>query len=255
MQKVGIVGGIGPASTLDYYREIIAGYRMATGARDYPKIVIDSVNMTEMLSFIDGGDSAGLIDFLLASIDRLSRAGADFAVIASNTPHFVFDRVRERSVIPLISIVEATRARAAFLGLKNLLLIGTASTMSKHFYQDAFVERGISSFVPSEEGRILVHGIIFPELEEGIVRPEKKRELVALCERLIRESGADGIVLGCTELPLMLGAGDFGVAVLDTTRIHINAIVERLVAGKTEGRGGMEESRSAAADSCMGESD
>ena len=231
MSKVGIIGGIGPASTLEYYREIIEGYRGAMGARNYPKIEVNSVDMTEMLSFIEAGDYEGLVGFLLSAVRELARAGADFGAIASNTPHVVFDRVQALSPIPLISIVESTCESAASLGLRKLLLIGTWSTMAGRFYQDALAAAGIEAFVPSEEGRRLVHGTIFPDLEEGIVLPEKKKVLTALCGKLIDEVRADGIILGCTELPLMLGAEDFDVAVLDTTRIHIDRIVERLAAG------------------------
>lgn len=230
MGKVGIVGGIGPASTLEYYREIVAGYRRVTGGTAYPKIAVNSVDMTEMLCFTESNDFDGLRDFLLRAIEELAAAGSDFAAIASNTPHIVFDEVKKRSPLPLISIVEAACDKAASLKLGNLLLIGTGFTMSHHFYQDAFEQRGIRAYVPAAPGRALVQGIIFPELEEGIVRPEQKKKLVELCSGLIQEEKADGIVLGCTELPLMLGAADFDVAVLDTTRIHIDAIVKRLVA-------------------------
>ena len=237
MSKVGIIGGIGPASTLEYYREIIEGYRGAMGARNYPKIEVNSVDMTEMLSFIEAGDYEGLVGFLLSAVRELARAGADFGAIASNTPHVVFDRVQALSPIPLISIVESTCESAASLGLRKLLLIGTWSTMAGRFYQDALAAAGIEAFVPSEEGRRLVHGTIFPDLEEGIVLPEKKKVLTALCGKLIDEARADGIILGCTELPLMLGAEDFDVAVLDTTRIHIDRIVERLANGSREEAG------------------
>jgi len=237
MSKVGIIGGIGPASTLEYYREIVEGYRRATGARNYPKIEVNSVDMTEMLSFIEAGDYEGLVGFLLSAVRELARAGADFGAIASNTPHVVFDRVQALSPIPLISIVESTCASAVSLGLRKLLLIGTWSTMAGRFYQDTLAAAGIEAFVPSEEGRRLVHGTIFPDLEEGIVLPEKKKVLTALCGKLIDEARADGIILGCTELPLMLGAEDFDVAVLDTTRIHIDRIVERLATGSREGAG------------------
>ena len=231
MGKVGIVGGVGPASTLDYYREIISGFRRATGSKNYPKIVVNSVDMTEMLRFTDRRDFPGLTDFLLRAIGELAAAGADFALIASNTPHIVFDQVRERAPLPMISIVEATCARAASRSLKKLLLIGTGFTMANHFYQDALALRGIESFVPSKEGQALIQNIIFPELEDGIVRPEQKARLVGLCAGLIRDEEADGIILGCTELPLMIGDRDFEVAVLDTTRIHIDAVVERLRVG------------------------
>jgi aspartate racemase len=225
---VGIVGGIGPESTVDYYRGIINGYRSLSDGVDYPRILINSINMTDMLALIDRNDYPGVVALLLDAVVALKNAGASLSVIASNTPHVVFDSIQAQSPIPLISIVEATCKRALTLDLKKTLLIGTRFTMQHHFYQDEFARHGISVTVPSFADQEIIHNTIFPELEEGIVVPEKKRQIVSLCNDIIKSAQCDGIILGCTELPLMLGADDFNITVLNTTRIHIDSIVENI---------------------------
>lgn len=225
---VGIVGGIGPESTVDYYKSIINGYRSLTDGVSYPRILINSINMTDMLLFIDREEYQKVVDLLLDAVVALKNAGASFAVIASNTPHVVFDNIQARSPIPLISIVEATCKWALTLELKKILLIGTRFTMQHHFYQDKFAQHGISVIVPTIDDQEIIHNIIFPELEEGIVIPAKKAQIISLCNNIIESTRCDGIILGCTELPLMLGERDFNIAVLNTTSIHINAAVEKM---------------------------
>jgi len=228
MLCAGIVGGVGPESTLDYYRNIVAGYRSRMAGDAYPRIIINSINMTEMLAFVYSRNFDGLTDFLLSAIDSLGRAGADFAAIASNTPHVVFDQVSARSPLPLISIVETTCTRAFSLRLKKVLLIGTGFTMKSTFFQECFSWYGIEVIVPSAENREIIQNIIFPDLENGIVAPGKKQELLRLCNDTMAGKSVDGIVLGCTELPLMVSKDDFAIEVLNTTQIHIDAIVGRL---------------------------
>lgn len=228
MQKVGIIGGLGPESTIDYYKNIISIYRKETGDSNYPKIIINSINMTEMLSYIEIKDYSKLIDLLLSSISQLKNTGADFALIASNTPHIVFDQLKEKSTLPLISIVEETCKKAFSLKIKKILLIGTAFTMKSDFYQKGFSKYDIDTIVPDQNEQDIIQNIIFPELEEGIIIPEKKKQLIKICNEIINKENIDGIVLGCTELPLMIKDNDFNIKVLNTTRIHIDAVVARL---------------------------
>jgi len=229
MKTIGIIGGIGPESTVDYYRGIITRYRDLTGDDNYPRILIDSINMTAMLALVSGRDYDALVAMLLDSIGALARAGAEIAAIASNTPHLVFDAVSARSPLPLVSIVEATAEKAKSLGIRKALLIGTAFTMASSFYRDCFTRYGIPVIVPDAPGQVAIHGIIFPELEEGIVVPEKKKRLLDICNRIIEGEGADGVILGCTELPLMVKDGDLAVCVLNTVRIHVEAIVSAII--------------------------
>ena len=230
MNTIGIVGGIGPESTLLYYREISSRLHARLPGDEYPRILINSVNMSEMLSFVRRGDMARLVDFLVDAVGVLERAGCDFAAIASNTPHMVFDEVRARCKIPLVSIVEATAARAASLGLAKVLLTGTGFTMKADFFPRVLALSGIEVIVPSIEEQEEIHAIIFPDLENGIVRPEKKERFLSICATLIERHSLDGLILGCTELPLIASQSDFSVPVLDTAEIHIEDLVARALA-------------------------
>jgi len=229
MKKVGIVGGMAPASTVDYYSGIIQGVRAKTGDDNYPQIVIDSVNMTQMLSFFDNKDWDALVNMLVGAIKNLANAGAGFAAIASNTPHIVFDKVQKQSVLPLISIVDATCQYARSKGCKKVLVIGTRFTMSSGFYSEAFGKYGITAIVPSANEQSVIHGIIFPKLEDGIVVPEDKLKMLEVVNGLMMEQHADALVLGCTELPLMIKDGDIDSLILNTTQIHIEAIVNSIL--------------------------
>ena len=229
MKKAGIVGGIGPASTLDYYSGIIEGYRSKAGGDNYPEIVINSVNMNEMLSYVLNKDDDALIDMLVSAVEDLANAGADFAAIASNTPHIVFDEVQKRSKIPLISIVEETCRFAKSKGCVKAVVIGTRFTMSSGLYSEALSKYGIEAIIPPEEDQAAIHSIIFPNLENGIVDPEDKKRMLGIVKRLIEEHNADALILGCKELPLMIKDDDLDISVLNTTRIHIRSIIDSLL--------------------------
>lgn len=229
MKTIGIIGGIGPESTVDYYKSIISLYRKKNGDDNYPHIIINSINMTEMLNYVGKADYDSLVNQLVNSINNLAGAGADFAVIASNTPHVVFNRVSVQSPLPLISIVESTCEIAVEMKLKRVLLIGTAFTMRNSFYAECFEKHSIDVFVPDKDEQNIIHNIIFPDLEEGIVNPEKKIEILDICNRIILKEKIEGIILGCTELPLMLKNEDFDIKVLNTAEIHVQAIVEELI--------------------------
>jgi aspartate racemase len=228
MKKVGIIGGIGPASTLDYYSGIIDGFRAKSCDGNYPEIVINSVNMTEMLSYVSNEDWNSLVNMLLKAIMSLANAGAEFAAIASNTPHIVFDKVKEKSVLPLISIVDATCARIQQKGCKKVVVIGTRFTMSSGLYTEALLKYGITAFVPSEDEQAEIHEIIFPKLEDGIIVPEDKEKMLIIANGLLVNHRADGLLLGCTELPLMIKDGDLDTVIFNTTQIHIESIVNSI---------------------------
>src|SRR6266568_1242404 len=148
MKTLGIIGGLGPESTIDYYQRLIALYRERTRDGSYPEFIIASVNLTKGLNFMDANDLAGMADYLLEAIGKLARAGADFGVISANTPHIVFDEVASKSSIPLISIVEATCAAAKTQNLRRLALLGTRYTMQADFYRKVFKREGIELLVP-----------------------------------------------------------------------------------------------------------
>jgi aspartate racemase len=193
MKTLGVIGGIGPESTIEYYRHLIAAYRALKPDGSYPAIVINSINMNTLLDMIEADDRVKMVEFLVGEIQKLASAGAQCGLLAANTPHIVFDEIHRLSPIPLISIVEATCEAAKVLGLKRLGLFGTRFTMLGDFY------------------------------------PETRRQLLVIVERLKEQEHIDGLILGGTELPLILGdVTDRGIPFLNTTRIHVEAAGARV---------------------------
>lgn len=229
MKKLGLVGGIGPESTLEYYDGIIARYRAKTAGPDYPLMVIDSLNLNEMYMLADRKEWVQFTERLVASVRTLKAGGAEFAAMAANTAHIVFDQVQRQSPLPLVSIVEETCKQAKARGCERVIVFGTGFTMSSGMYTETFAKHGIDASVPSPEEQQAIHGVIFPNLQEGTVLPEEKHLVLQIARRMISDTKADALVLGCTELPLIIKEGDLEVPLLDTTQIHIQAIVERML--------------------------
>jgi aspartate racemase len=229
MASVGLVGGLGPESTIDYYRRILQAWeRRAPGSS--PAIVIDSLDVTRALDLV-ARDRAALADYLLASLRRLAGAGVDFVAMTANTPHIVFDELAARSPVPLVSIVEVCAAEAKRRGLQRLALLGTRFTMEASFYPAVFARQGLAIVTPTEAERAWVHQRYVGELLRGDFRASTRAEFVALVERLRSQEQVQGVVLGGTELPLLVpGDTIAGLPALDTTALHVAAIVERLAA-------------------------
>ena len=230
MKTLGIIGGLGPESTIDYYQRIIALYRERTGDGSYPEFIINSVNLKKGLDFLAANDLAGMADYLLEGIAKLARAGADFGLISANTPHIVFDDVAPKSPIPLISIVEATCAAAKAWQLKRLALLGTRYTMQATFYPKVFSREDIELLVPDVNDQDYIHDKYMNELVPGRFLPETRAGLLAIVDRMKARSGIDGAILAGTELPLILRAPEHnGVPFLDTTKIHCEAAVTEML--------------------------
>jgi aspartate racemase len=228
-KTLGIVGGIGPESTIEYYRSLIAAYRAREQDGSYPHVIINSINMKRLIDLISADKLDELCDVLAGEVRTLQRAGADFGLLAANTPHIVFDELRRRSPIPLISIVEATREAAQEMGLKRLGLFGTRFTMRAGFYRDAFSEAGMTLVVPDEGEQNYIHEKYMGELVPGVFLPETRERLLSIADRMIERDGIEGLILGGTELPLILrDETRGGIPLLDTTRIHVNAAVAQL---------------------------
>src|SRR6266516_8126862 len=184
MKILGIIGGLGPESTVDYYQRIIALYRERTGDGSYPEFIIKSVNLRKGLDFMDANDLTGMADYLLEGIGNLARAGADFGLISANTPHIVFDDIASKSPIPLISIVEATCAAAKTRNLKRLALFGTRYTMKATFYPKVFAREGIKLIVPERDDQDYLHEKYSSELVPGNFLPETRAGLLAIVDRM-----------------------------------------------------------------------
>src|SRR5215471_3351191 len=204
MKILGIIGGLGPESTIDYYGRIIALYRERTGDGSYPQFIINSIDMKKGLDFMDANDLAGMADYLLEEIGKLARAGATFGLISANTPHIVFEEVASESPIPLISIVEATCAAAKARDLKRLALFGTRYTMQATFYPKVFSREGIDLLVPDPEDQDYIHNKYMNELVSGKFLPETRVGLLAIVDRMKAKYEINGVILAGTELPLIL---------------------------------------------------
>jgi aspartate racemase len=227
MQRLGLVGGLGPESTIDYYRRIIDAAQKK-GLPESPSIVIDSLDVKRGL-YLSGNDRAGLIDYVMGSVRRLMDAGVDFIAIAANTPHLVFDELAEQSKVPIVSIVETCAEEAERRGLSRVLLLGTRFTMEASFYPQVFQRRGIEVIAPEETDRHWVHDRYVNQLLNGVFRDEVKAEFAGLIERTREERGIDGVVLGGTELTILLvDSAIAGLQMLDTTALHVAAIVARI---------------------------
>ena len=230
MKTVGIVGGIAPESTVEYYRLIIARYRERNQDGSYPTILINSIDLKRMLDLVAAGQLSQLTDYLVGEVQKLERAGADFGLLASNTPHIVFDEICRRSSIPLISIVEATCDAAKAMGLKKLGLFGTRFTMQGRFYPEVFAKAGIQLVSPDLDDQTYVHDKYMSELVKGIFLPETRAGLLEIVDRLKEQSGIEGLILGGTELPLILReVKNRSVPFLDTTQIHVDVVVGKLL--------------------------
>ncbi len=226
MKKIGLVGGIGPASTVSYYLGLIEKFRKEFGETVYPEIVIDSVNMQTATEYILNGDFKRSAELMLKSISHLKAAGADIGAIIANTEHIAWNEMKDRFVIPVISIVDASVTEILKRGFKRVLVLGTVFTMKSGLYENALISKGIMPILPSEEDKDIIGGLIFPNLENGVIIPQDREKMLAVAEKYIEDCKADSVLLGCTELPLIIKDCDLSVPVIDTTEIHINAIFE-----------------------------
>jgi aspartate racemase len=227
MSTVGLVGGLGPESTIDYYRRILELWQREE-TLSAPSIVIDSLDVQRALRLV-GSDRPALIEYLLASIRRLAGAGVDFVAMTANTPHIVFDELAIQSPVPLLSIVETCAAEARRRGLRRVALLGTRFTMEAPFYPAVCARYDIHVVVPDAADRAWVHDRYIGQLLVGEFRDDTRQAFIALVRRLRDERGIDGVILGGTELPLLLpGPTIAELPLLDTTALHVDAIVKRL---------------------------
>jgi aspartate racemase len=233
MKRIGIIGGIGPESTLDYYKRIIGAFQDRQSPSVYPEIIVYSASLTDLMQILEARDWGNLTNWLVERVEALQRAGAEFVVIGSNTPHIVFEDVRSRSPIPMLSIIEETCKKAQGLGLKKLGLMGTKFTMQSDFFLKSFHNRGMSVIVPGKVDQQLIHDRLFSEIELGIIKDSTREELLSVVKRMIDKDHIDSIILGCTELPLILDRDEYGIPFLNTTAIHVESIVKYCIGKET----------------------
>jgi len=228
-KTLGLIGGTGPESTIEYYRLLVAKYREQADGNS-PPIVINSVNLKNMIEWMTAGELGKVTDYLSDAIDKLRLAGADLAALTANTPHIVFDELQARSELPLLSIVEACCDRVQELDLKTVALFGTRFTMQAPFYPTVFSRSEVKLVLPNEEEQNYIHEIYMSELLRDLFRPETRAKLLAIADAMHARDGIEAVILGGTELPLLLRAEQHnGMPLLDTTRIHVDRLVTEML--------------------------
>jgi aspartate racemase len=221
MKTLGLIGGTTWPSTVDYYRHLnrLTGER--TGGNVYPRLILYSVNFVEYKALADAYDWKGIAERLSAIAVKLETAGAEALVLCANTTHIVADIVSESINIPLLNIVDAVGREIKGRGIRRVALMGTRFTMENEFYQNKLMGYGIETIVPKEDERNFVHDSIFDELVYEVFRDETKQRYLKLMD-VLRERGAEAIILGCTEIPLLIKLADTDIPLFDSTRIHVN---------------------------------
>lgn len=229
MKKPGLIGGIGPESTIPYYRDIVFGVQEEVGKSYFPNLCIESLSVFEVLQFCKEKDYEGLTSYLAKGIENLAGAGADFAAMTGNTPHIVFDELEKRTSIPIVSSVETTCDEAKRQGISKLGLLGTIPTMQADFFKRPFFQSGISVTVPTESEMVYIGQKIENELELGIVREETRLAFFDIVQRMIEEADIQAIILGCTEIPLLFKGQTVPIKCLDTMQIHIKTLIDKIL--------------------------
>jgi len=225
MEKIGMIGGFGPEATLDYYRLLIETYRKEIKDGSNPEIIIYSMDINILLNLVANKQWDILVKWLVDGLEVLHKAGANLGFISANTPHIVFDRVNELSPLPLLSIVEETCKHLDRLALRRVGLLGTKFTMQSDFYKKVCDKYNVVVFVPHEKEQEYIHSKLITEIEFGIFLDETREGLLNIIKRMIDEDLIEGIILGCTELPLILTKDEFGIPFLNTTKIHVESII------------------------------
>jgi aspartate racemase len=229
MKTLGLIGGTGPESTIEYYRLLVAGYREQADGHS-PPLIITSIDLKQMIEWMTGGNVAAVADSLVAEFERLHKAGADIGALTANTPHIVFDELQQRSPMPLISMVEATCEETQARGLKTVGLFGTRFTMQAPFYPAVFSRGGVKLVLPTNQEQDYIHEIYLGELLKDVFLPETRAHLLQIADEMKRRDNIEGLILGGTELPLLLRNEEHnGMPLLDTTRIHVNKLVTEIL--------------------------
>ena len=229
MKTLGLIGGTGPESTIDYYRLLTAQYREKADGNS-PLMIINSVNLKQMIDWMGANELGKVTDYLVDAFGKLQKAGADFGALTANTPHIVFDELNQRCSLPLVSIVEATCERAEALGFKTVGLFGTRYTMQAPFYPKVFSRTNVKLVMPNVQEQEFIHEKYFNELLKDIFLPETRTALLAIADEMKARDGIEGLILGGTELPLILRAEEHnGIRLLDTTRIHVDRLINEML--------------------------
>ncbi len=228
MKKIGLVGGMTPESTTAYYQKLIdLGRQRWDDPVHNPVVLIYSIDLAEIVAHQNVGDGDRVVKILADVLERLRGAGAEVGGLTANTPHLFFDRIQALTSLPLVNIVATTLEKTRDLGVRRALLLGTNATMTGAMYPEAFTAEGIEIVIPDEGDRGFINDSIYADLAAGIITPELRRRYEEMCRRQIKDTGVEAIILGCTEIPLVLSPNDFSVPLIDTAQCHAEALFAR----------------------------
>lgn len=229
MKTLGLIGGTGPESTIEYYRLLVAKYREQADGHS-PPLIINSIDLKQMIEWMTAGELAKVADALVVEVEKLRQAGADIGALTANTPHIVFDELQQRSSLPLISIVETTRDEVQKRGLQTAGLFGTRFTMQAPFYPSVFSRAGLNLVLPNDREQDYIHEIYLGQLLKDVFLPETRTRLLEIADEMKRRDNIQALILGGTELPLLLREEEHnGLPLLDTTRIHVDRLVTEML--------------------------
>lgn len=226
MKKIGLVGGTGPESTLMYYKELNTRIDQLTHGTAMPDIVIESVNFRKAWEYVSQGRYEELTDYLSEKVECLEASGAEVITLTAGTMHIVYDRIARKTNVSLMSIPKVVSDEAVARGIKTVGLLGTIFTMEQDYMKNDLIHAGIKVIIPKKPERELIAQRILEELELGIVKESTRKEFTDIIERMKKEDGIEAVILGCTELPLLLNRENCPIDCLDSVEIHLNKIVE-----------------------------
>lgn len=226
MKKIGLVGGTGPESTLMYYKELNSGIDLQTNGAHMPEIAIESVDFRKAWRMVTEGDYGQLSEYLASKIINLNNSGAQIITLTAATMHIVFDSLEKMTGIKLVSIPEVVAKEAVKRGYKKVGLIGTVFTMEQDYMKKDLRDEGVEVYIPDEKDRELIGKYILEELEVGIVNESTRGTFNEIIEKMKKVYGIEAVILGCTELPLLLNDGNCVVPCLDSVEIHIKKLIE-----------------------------
>lgn len=230
MKTVGIIGGLSPESTMEYYKGLNDGVKARLGGHHSARIMLASLDFGEFVALKEAGDWDTQALLLAEAAQSLERAGADFVILSTNTMHKMAAQIEAALTVPFLHLADATAGRIAAQGLDTVGLLGTRYTMELDFYKGRLADQGIKVLVPDEDGRKIVHDVIYDELCHNKVLDGSRQAYRAVMADLAAQ-GAQGIILGCTEITMLVGDSDATVPLFDTTRIHVQAALEEIFAG------------------------
>ena len=226
MKKIGLVGGTGPESTLMYYKKLNDEIDRLTDGKAMPDIAIESVDFHRAWGYVTEGKYDLLADYLGEKLQSLEKGNSEVISLTAVTMHVVFDELKEKIKSPIVSIPQVVSEEVVSKGIKRIGLFGTIFTMEKDYMKKDLISSGVEVFVPNKDERNLIGKRIYEELERGIVKDSTLKELTDIINRMKADDGIEGVILGCTELPLILNQDNCPVACFDAVEIHLRKLIK-----------------------------